>query len=61
MSQSFKHDASDPLARKPGENLVAWSNRKLRAKGRFDIEWYQTPGGGLRLRDVVRTQQDLDL
>ena len=47
--------------RYPGESLVAFSNRKLRAKGRDDIEWIQTSDGRMVLRDVERKQGDLDV
>lgn len=59
MSKSYSLEPPDDLSRAPGESLCAYYNRKLRAKGRFDVEWYQVPGGQLRLRDRVERQDGL--
>ena len=37
------------LPREPGEDIVAWRNRCLRAKGRFDIQWRYNGRGGTEL------------
>jgi hypothetical protein len=50
-----------PSQRLPGESLVQFYNRQLRERGRDDIEWIQIPGGGMRLREVSRRQQRMDL
>lgn len=61
MSEAYRLDLNDPLARFPGEPLVKFYNRKLRARGRDDIEWYETSGGQLRLRETGRHQTRMDL
>lgn len=47
--------ASDP-PREPGEDLVAYRNRCLRAKGRFDIRWRYNGHGGTVLEHTRTTR-----
>lgn len=55
---------SADIPREPGEDVVAWRNRCLRAQGRFDVQWrYKPHGGGTELvhthRHRPETQDDL--
>lgn len=37
------------LPREPGEDIVTWRNRCLRARGRFDVRWRYNGRGGTEL------------
>lgn len=60
MSRSYELDKSDDWARRPGESLVAYYNRKLAMRGRHDIEWVQTADGAMRLREKTTSQSKLE-
>lgn len=49
------------LIRLPDEDLVSFYNRKLRARGVENREWYITSGGEMRLRDRAPPQSKLEL
>lgn len=41
------------LPREPGEDVVAWRNRCLRAAGRFDVRWRYDGKGGTKLEHTT--------
>jgi hypothetical protein len=43
----------DDVPREVGEDLVAWRNRCLRARGRFDIRWRYNGRGGTELEHTT--------
>lgn len=47
------------LPREPGEDLVKWRNRCLRARGRNDIQWRYREGGSMGL-EHTRPSSKLD-
>ena len=53
--------SNKPLFRFPNEGAVAFANRRLKARGRTDVEWRQRKDGGMYLTDVEVKQGALDV